>query len=101
MDGELFEEIEVIIGLRQGCTMAPTLCNLYASVVPEKWTEAVQDVEGVEVKLLYRLDQQLFRRSTRGASEMSVDKGGFADDVVLVASTRKAAEAAGRGSPGC
>ena len=39
--------------------MAPTLFNLYASVVAEKWTEAVQDVEGVGVELLYKLDQQL------------------------------------------
>ena len=40
--------------------------------------------------------EQLFGRSTRGASEISVDKGEFADDVVLVASARKAAEVAGR-----
>ena len=44
----------------------------------------MQDVEGVGAKLLYKLDQQLFRRFTRGAGEMSVDKGEFADDVVLV-----------------
>ena len=61
VDRELLEEIEVNNGLRQGCTMPPTLFNLYASVVAEKWTEAVQDVEGVGVKLLYKLDQQLFR----------------------------------------
>ena len=48
------------------------------------------------MKLLYKLDQQLFRRSTRYASEVTVDKGEFADDVVLVASTREAAEAVGR-----
>ena len=95
VDGELSEETEVNNGLRQGWTMASTVFNLYASVVAEKWTEAVQDVEGVRAKLLYKLDQQLFRKSTRGASEISVDKGEFHDDVALVASTRKAAEAAG------
>ena len=56
----------------------------------------MQDVEDAGVELLYKLDQQLFRRSTRGASEVTVDKGEFADDVVLVASTREAAEAVGR-----
>ena len=36
VDGEILEEIEVNNGLRQGCTMALTLFNLYASVVSEK-----------------------------------------------------------------
>ena len=56
----------------------------------------MQDVENVGVELLYKLDQQLFRRSTRGANEVTVDKGEFADGVVLVASTREAAQAVGR-----
>ena len=76
--------------------MTPTLFNLYVGVVAEKWTEAAQDVEDVGVELLYKLDQQLFRRSTRGASEVTVNKGEFADDVVLVASTKEATMAMGR-----
>ena len=96
LDGELLEEIQVNNGLRQGCTMAPTLFNLYASVVAEKWTEAVQGIEEAGIELHYKLDQQLFRRSTRGASKVRALKGEFADDVVLVASSREAAEAAGR-----
>ena len=47
--GELLDEIEVRNGLRQGCTMAPTLFNLYACVVAEHWLERVKDVEGVEL----------------------------------------------------
>ena len=35
VDGELLEEIEVSNGLRQGCTMAPTLFNVYACVVAD------------------------------------------------------------------
>ena len=82
VDGELLDQIEVNNDLRQGCSMAPTLFNLHAGVVAEKWREAVQDVEGVVVDLLYKLNQQLFRRSIRGTSGMTVDKGEFADDVV-------------------
>ena len=48
----------------------------------------MQNVDDVGVELLYKLDQQLFRKSTRGASEVTVNKGEFADDVVLVASTK-------------
>ena len=35
VDGNLLEEIEVANGLRHGCTMVPTLFNLYACVVAE------------------------------------------------------------------
>ena len=96
MDGELLEAIQVNNGLRQGCTMTPTLFNLYASVVAERWTEAVQDIEEAGIELHYKLDQQLFRRSTRGASKVRAFKREFADDVVLVASSREVAKAAGR-----
>ena len=61
VDGELLEKIEVNNGLKHGCTMAPTLFNLYAGVVAKKWTGAVQDMKDVGVKLLYKLDQQLVR----------------------------------------
>ena len=47
MEGELLEEIEVDNGLRQGCTMVPTLFNLYACVVTESWLCRMRDVEGV------------------------------------------------------
>ena len=35
VDGELLEKIEMTNGLREECTMAPTLFNIYASVIAE------------------------------------------------------------------
>ena len=35
----MLDAIEVKNGLRQGCTMVPTLFNLYACVVIEEWFE--------------------------------------------------------------
>ena len=62
VDGKLLNEIEVENGVRQGCTMAPTLFNLYACVMAERWMSRVHDIDGVGTYLFYKLDQQLFRR---------------------------------------
>jgi len=63
-------------GLRHGCTIAPTLFTLYSCAVTERWCSRINNVEGVDTRLLYRLDQQLFQRSTSSLCQ-------FADDVVL------------------
>ena len=94
VDEELLDRIEVKNGLRQGCTLAPTLFNLYACVVIERWLEKVREVEGVGTKVLYKFDQQLFRRSTRGANHHLMTECQFADDVALLATSREAAEEA-------
>ena len=70
VDGELLEEIEV--GFRQGCSMAPTLFNLYACVVGERWRSRVAEMEDTGSYLRYKSDQQLFRRYTRNASEDTI-----------------------------
>ena len=81
VDEELLDRIEVKNGLRQGCTLAPTIFNLYACVVIERWLEKVREVEGVGTKVLYKVDQQLFKRSTRGADHHLMTECQFADDV--------------------
>ena len=59
IDGmQLLEEIRVNNDLRQGCTMAPSLFNLYACVVAERWINSVGDEEDVGTRLLYKLDWQ-------------------------------------------
>ena len=54
VDDELCDEIEVENGLRQSCTMAPTLFNLYAAVVAERWLERVSGIDGIGTILHYK-----------------------------------------------
>ena len=42
ISGELLEEIPVENGLQQGCTLAPTLFNLYACLMVEQWLVRVK-----------------------------------------------------------
>ena len=76
VDGEMLDVIEVTNSLRQGCTMAITVLNLYTCVVAERWLERVKDVEGMGRHLLYKLDQQLFCRSTRNVQDGTIVKRG-------------------------
>ena len=94
MDGELLEEIAVENGLRQGCTMAPVLFNLYACLVVERWMARMNDKEGVGTYMQCKFDHKLFRRSTRGAEERRLTECQFADDAALLSTTRIGAEQA-------
>ena len=94
VDGTLLDDFDVSNGLRQDCTMAPTLFNLNASIVSERWLHRVEGLEGVGTLLLHKLDQKLFHRATRNAQEVQLYKGEFADDVVLLACSRQGAVAA-------
>ena len=48
VDGDNTPEIEVANGLRQGCTFAPALFNLYFNFVIEQWCKSFQPF-GVEI----------------------------------------------------
>ena len=76
--------------------MAPTLFNLYWCVVIEAWLERVKEVDGVGTCILYKLDQQLFRSSTRGPDQECFHECQFADDVALLATTREGTEVASK-----
>ena len=59
------EEFPVENGLRQGCTLAPTISNLCACLLVEQWSEKLEDKEGVGTYQQYQMDNKLFRRSSR------------------------------------
>ena len=60
----------------------------------ERWLDKVSETDDAGTHVLYKLDQRLFRRYTRNASEVNILKGQFADDVALLATTREAADQA-------
>ena len=49
VNAKLLEEISVDNGLRQGCSMAPTLFNLHACLMAERWQERTAGTEGVGI----------------------------------------------------
>ena len=85
------EWIEVTNGLRQGCTLAPTLFNLYFSAVVDCWRARCPQV-GVTVK--YRIGRKLVGDRTMKArlQEVRVTESQFADDVAVYATTREELE---------
>ena len=83
----LSDSFEVQNGLRQGCTMAPTLFNIYFSAVVTKWLRSCPEA-GVEV--LYKTGRRLVGDRTVKArlNVVRVTESQFADDVALYATSR-------------
>ena len=82
VNGKLSDNISVTNGLRQGCTLAPTLFNLYFSFVVADWRARCPDT-GVD--LLFRNGRKLVGNRTAKSrlSATRVTESQFADDAAL------------------
>ena len=90
--GGFTDGIHVRNGLRQGCVMAPVLFNLFFGLVVERWSAVLLE-RGIEAGVAFRhMIGALFPRSVRRAVPGAISDIEYADDAVLFASTRLAAE---------
>ena len=83
----LTDSIAVCNGLRQGCTLAPTLFNLYFSAVMASW-RSQSTSHGVPVK--YRIGRKLVgdRTAKSRLDAVYITESQFADDAVLYTISR-------------
>ena len=85
------DRFEVRNGLWQGCTLEPTLFNIYFSATVADWHNRSS---GTGVSVLYKHGRKLVGDCTAKSrlSEMRVTESKFADDVALYATSRDSFE---------
>ena len=93
VNGGTTDKITIRNGLRQGCTMAPVLFNLYFAVMVACWRGHCPEA-GITVR--YRKGRRLVESRTAKArlEGIKITESKFADDATLYAVTRQAVERA-------
>ena len=88
---DITDDIEVTNGLRQGCTLAPTLFNLYFSAMMACWRARCPQAGGI---VRYRAGRKLVgdRTAKSRLQELRVTESKFEDDVAVYAATREMLE---------
>lgn len=84
---ELSDVFEVKNGLRQGCTLAPTLFNIYFSAVVSCWRDECVEA-GIDVMFKHGRKLVGDRTAKSGLEVVRVTESQFADDVALYSSSR-------------
>ena len=88
------DPISVRNGLRQGCTMAPVLFNIFMWAVVARWRGRIRDVPGVGFELRHHCEADLYHKSRRLDSFVRLTESQFADDSALFGMSREGAEQA-------
>ena len=87
------DSIEVQNGLRRGCTMAPTLFNIYFSAVVADWRSRCPQA-GVSIKFRHGRKLVGDRTTKSRLINSQITESQFADDAAVYATTREAFEQA-------
>ena len=93
VDGHTAPEFEVRNGLRQGCTIALTLFNLYFNMVVSCWKDRCHSLG---VGIWYKYGGNLVGERTRRTSKEVVTELLFADDAAILGPNRECMEVATR-----
>ena len=78
-------------GLRQGCTIAPVLFNLFMCAVMERWHRLIDGDGDIGLRILQYRQDTLFPTRLKPTLTIQATECQFADDGALLATTRNGA----------